>query len=40
VWRIIFLTGIKEHVFDGYVVKALRYVVKPIKEEEVIEAIL
>jgi len=36
---IIFLTGVKEHVFDGYVVKALRYVLKPIKEEEIIEVL-
>lgn len=31
---IIFLTGISNHVFEGYEVSALRYLLKPINEEQ------
>lgn len=30
---IVFITGIKDYVFEGYDVKALRYLIKPIKKE-------
>lgn len=32
--RIIFLTGLKDYVFEGYEVGAMRYLLKPIKEEQ------
>lgn len=31
---ILFLTGIKDYVFEGYEVGAVRYMLKPIKEDE------
>lgn len=31
---IVFLTGIKDYVFEGYEVGAIRYMMKPIKEDE------
>ncbi len=31
---IIFLTGVSDYVFDGYEVGALRYLLKPVKEEQ------
>lgn len=33
--NIIFLTGLKEYALDGYKVGAFRYVLKPVKEEEI-----
>ncbi|MBQ7944173.1 MAG: response regulator transcription factor [Lachnospiraceae bacterium] len=36
---IIFVTGDKDAVFDGYKVGAVRYLLKPIKEYELIEAL-
>ena len=30
---ILFLTAMKEYVFEGYEVKALRYLIKPVQEE-------
>jgi DNA-binding LytR/AlgR family response regulator len=35
---IIFLTGIRDYVFEGYEVGALRYLLKPVKEEQLIVA--
>ncbi|MDT8715359.1 response regulator transcription factor [Clostridium sp. 19966] len=32
--KIIFLTGVKDYVFDGYEVGAARYILKPLKENE------
>lgn len=32
--KIIFLTGIKDYVFEGYEVGAVRYILKPLKEKE------
>lgn len=32
--KIIFLTGIKDYVFEGYEVGAARYILKPLKEKE------
>lgn len=31
---IIFITGLKDYVFEGYEVGALRYLLKPVKEEQ------
>ena len=36
---IIFVTGDKDAVFDGYKVGAVRYLLKPIKEQELTEAL-
>ena len=36
---IIFITGYKEFVFDGYMVSALNYLVKPVKEELLFETL-
>ncbi len=36
---IIFVTGDKDAVFDGYKVGAIRYLLKPIKDEELTEAL-
>ncbi len=36
---IIFVTGDKDAVFDGYKVGAVRYLLKPIKDEELAEAL-
>lgn len=30
--KIIFVTGIKDYVFEGYEVGAIRYILKPIEE--------
>lgn len=38
--KIIFITSLLEHVQDGYVVKAYRYLIKPIKYEDLKEHIL
>ena len=32
---IVFVTGLREHVFAGFEVQALHYLVKPIKEEDI-----
>lgn len=32
--KILFLTGVKDYVFDGYEVGAVRYMLKPLKEQE------
>lgn len=32
--KIIFLTGVKEYVFEGYEVGAVRYILKPLKERD------
>lgn len=32
--NIIFITGVRDYVYEGYVVGALRYLIKPIKEEQ------
>ena len=37
--RIIFLTGDKDYVFDGYKVGAVRYILKPYKKQDLIEAL-
>lgn len=34
---IIFLTGYKDYMSDGYYVKAFRYLIKPIEEKELTE---
>lgn len=36
---IIFITGIADYVFEGYNVKALNYLLKPIKEEKLYECL-
>lgn len=36
---IIFITGIVEHVFEGYKVQALDYILKPVKELKLFEAL-
>lgn len=38
--KIIFITSLLEHVQDGYMVKAYRYLIKPIKYEDLKEHIL
>lgn len=37
--RIIFITGDKDYVFDGYKVSAIRYILKPYKRKDLIEAL-
>lgn len=37
--KIIFLTGDKDYVFDGYKVGAVRYILKPYKKQDLIEAL-
>lgn len=37
--KIVFITGDKDSVFDGYKVGAARYILKPIKMNELIEAL-
>lgn len=37
--KIIFVTGDRDYVFDGYKVGAVRYLLKPIKRDELIEAL-
>jgi DNA-binding LytR/AlgR family response regulator len=32
--KIVFLTGIKDYVFEGYEVGAVRYILKPLKEKD------
>lgn len=36
---IIFITGLKEHVFEGYHVQAIDYLMKPVKEELLFNAL-
>jgi DNA-binding LytR/AlgR family response regulator len=35
--KILFLTGVKDYVFEGYEVGALRYLVKPVKEDQLMD---
>lgn len=37
--KIIFLTGDRDYVFDGYKVGAVRYIMKPYKKKDLIEAL-
>lgn len=37
--KIIFITGDKDYVFDGYKVGAVRYILKPYKKQDLIEAL-
>lgn len=37
--KIIFLTGDRDYVFDGYKVGAVRYILKPYKKKDLIEAL-
>lgn len=37
--KIIFLTGDRDYVFDGYKVGAVRYIMKPYKRRELVEAL-
>lgn len=37
--KIIFLTGIKDYVFEGYEVGAVRYILKPLKEKELFKTL-
>ena len=36
---IIFITGIKDHVFEGYDVEAMDYILKPVKDEQLEKAL-
>lgn len=37
--RIVFLTGIKDYVFEGYEVNAYRYIMKPYKDADIISVL-
>lgn len=37
--KIIFITGDRDYVFDGYKVGAVRYILKPYKQQDLIEAL-